>query len=135
MTIAIVDNEITRDSDYALRTYAQIPLESNTLLVKYFLFFFNNFQNLYCGHIAIKTKQINCCMLHVAVNGLWTSGTEHTCVPETPFFSFIEVYFDFWHSFSIQDLYIRQCWAPHIKFLTLVEANVFRWLNSREKCS
>lgn len=39
MTIAILDNEITRDSEYAQRTYAQIPLESDTLLVKHFLFF------------------------------------------------------------------------------------------------
>lgn len=39
MTIAILDNEITRDSEYAQRMYAQIPLESNILLLKYFHFF------------------------------------------------------------------------------------------------
>lgn len=33
----------------------------------------------------MKTKKINCCMLHVAVNGPQTSGAEDKYIPKTPF--------------------------------------------------
>lgn len=38
MTVAILDNEITKDSEYSQRMQAQIPLESDMLPVKHFIF-------------------------------------------------------------------------------------------------
>ena len=38
MTTTILDNEITRVSEYAQRMQAQIPFESDMLLNKHFIF-------------------------------------------------------------------------------------------------
>lgn len=104
--------------------WAQNFLESDILLVKHFIFKIQ-FSEFILWTFGWHSKQINWCMLHVAVYCPYISGAEHKYVSKRrnyTIFPSLKCIFDFWHSHFIWGLNIRLHWAPHVKLLTVVEA-------------